>query len=131
MTILKAMQKIEQAYERDTYAEVHWTGRNYKQRLDLAIAIELRMYHEFYNNHEVGSKLPFPNRFKISKPEPHETYCTYTVYTADKDGVLLIEATIDVYPDYVYANFDWRETFHDTSYPRHGVPWWMVNKLLN
>ena len=45
-------------------------------------------------------------------------------YTADDDGVLLVKATVDVYPDYVYANYDWRERFKNTRYPRHGIPWW-------
>ena len=131
MTILKAMQKVEKAYEKGTYAEVFWVSGCRKQRLDLAIAIELREYHEFYNNHEVGAKLPFDNRFRVSKPEVHETYTSYTVYASDTDGELFIKAIIDVYPEYEYANYDWQKTFNDTVYPIHGIPWWKQKNLLS
>jgi len=124
MTIQKAFEKIIRKYGEDTYAEVHWTGRNYKQRLDLALAVEVETVYEYLRYHENISTKVFPNRYRLSEPEAHETYCTYTIYTADDDGVLLVKATVDVYPDYVYANYDWRERFKNTRYPRHGIPWW-------
>lgn len=129
MTIQKAFEKIIRKYGEDTYAEVHWTGKSYKQRLDLALAVEVETVYEYLRYHENISNKVFPNRYRISEPEAHETYCTYTIYTADEDGVLLVKATVDVYPDYVYANYDWRERFKNSRYPYHGIPWWKWKSL--
>ena len=129
MTIQKAFEKITRKYGEDTYAEVHWTGKSYKQRLDLALAVEVETVYEYLRYHENISNKVFPNRYRISEPEAHETYCTYTIYTADEDGVLLVKATVDVYPDYVYANYDWRERFKNSRYPYHGIPWWKWKSL--
>lgn len=132
MTIKKALEKIITEHGEETYAEVFWSGSCIPRRLDLEYAIAVRDWYEVYGRRATPPKeSPFPNRYRLSKPEDHSHYLTYNIYSTNKDGVLEINATIDVYPDFVYADQDWRETFHDTEYPRQGVPWWMVNKLLN
>lgn len=131
MTIQKAFEKIIRKYGEDTYAEVHWTRQNYKQRLDMALAVEVERVYEYLRYHENISTEVFPNTYRISKPDVHETYCTYGIFACDGEygGALFMEATVDVYPDYVYANYDWRERFTACKYPYHGVPWWKWKSL--
>lgn len=126
MTIKKALQKIVERHGYNTYGEISFTEQcNYTRRLDLEYAIRVR--DEYEHDSVYNSTRPMPNNYRLSqKIFPGETLdiVEYYIYYSDPNGEIKLYATVTIYRDEEYKDREWAKTFHETKYPRSGIPWW-------
>lgn len=122
MTIKKVLSKVIDNHPPRTDAEIAWfgSGAPYRQRLDLAFAIAVRDQYEHDCVYE--SKRPMRSDYKLSIPITYGKEHSITVYDIISKDKLV--ATITVFNDLEYPDYNWRETFADTKYPVQGRPWW-------
>lgn len=127
MLLTTALRKIQKMHGDETYATVDPDGAvGYSRRLDLELAIQARDLYDMCCVY--GDHIPTPEKtYRLSEPlrlyDDSETV-TYWIYR-DCEPVYIVT----VYTKLQYPDYDWKETFHETKYPKDtSKPWWLWKK---